>query len=88
MANDKDVEKILQSLKKAYPDTKPAQPKPTGISGDRLGEIIAREAAAKAAQQAENTQPQTVAAVGVQEKPAGGTAEIENEFFSKLPSVP
>ena len=85
MANDKDVEKILQSLKKSYPDTKPAA-KAGGISGDRLGEIIAREAAAKAAQQKSgNSQPQTtVAAVGASEKKAGETHEIESEFFSKL----
>lgn len=87
MANDKDVEKILQSLKKSYPDTKPAAAKTSGISGDRLGEIIAREAAAKAAQQtAEKSQPQTtVAAVGVAEKnDTNGAHEIESEFFSKL----
>ena len=85
MANDKDVEKILQSLKKAYPDTKPATPKTDGISSDRISEIIARETAAKAAQQAEKTQPHTsVAAVGVQKKTAGETHEIESEFFSKL----
>ena len=83
MASDKDVEKILQSLKKAYPDTKPA---PSGtMTGDRLGEIIARETAAKASQQAENAQSQTnVAAVGTEEKNTAGTHEIESEFFSKL----
>ena len=87
MANDKDVEKILQSLKKSYPDTKPAAAKTSSISGDRLGEIIAREAAAKAAQQtAEKSQPQTtVAAVGLAEKnDTNGAHEIESEFFSKL----
>ena len=90
MANDKDVEKILQNIKKAYPAGTAAPAAKNGISGDRISEIIARETAAKAAQQeADNakTQPQpAAAAVGVQQKQTASadTQQIESEFFSKL----
>ena len=46
MTHDKDVDKILQSLKKSYPNSTPAPTaKSSGITGDRLNEIIARESA-------------------------------------------
>ncbi|MBQ6928759.1 MAG: hypothetical protein IJN27_00430 [Oscillospiraceae bacterium] len=89
MANDKDVEKILQNIKKAYPDSAPAPSAAKGgMTDSRISEIVAREAAAKAARQAENKpQPQnTVAAVGATENKTAAkeTHEIESEFFSKL----
>ena len=93
MANNQDVEKILQSLKKATPENSSAAPSVSrGISGDRLGEIIARETAAKNAQTTQNTQQKQPAvqkaAVGVsQNKSIGETHEIESEFFSKLASA-
>ena len=89
MANDKDVEKILQNIKKAYPDSAPAPSAAKGgMTASRIGEIVAREAAAKAARQAQNSPPpqNTVAAVGAAENKTAAkeTHEIESEFFSKL----
>jgi len=87
MANNTDVEKILQSLKKATPAT--AADKPGGMTGDRLSQIIAREAAAKNAQTQQNTpkpqsQPAGAGTAASASDANADTHEIESEFFSKL----
>ena len=87
MTHNNDVDKILQNLKKSYPNSTPAAPaKTNGMTGDRLSEIIAREAAAKSAAQSAPaqtavTKPQPVTQTETQKAEAH---EIESEFFSKL----
>ena len=82
MANSKDVDKILQNLKK--PTNSGSAPNGS-LTSDRLSQIIAQETAKK-----NNTQPQTTpAAVNavpkqVQKDTTPNTQEIESEFFSKL----
>ena len=87
MTHNNDVDKILQSLKKSYPNSTPATPaKTSGMTGDRLSEIIAREAATKAAAQSASAQPTVTnpQPVAQTEAPKAEAHEIESEFFSKL----
>ena len=83
MANNKDVDKILQNIKNKSPQT--AQ-KPAGtVSSDRLSQIIAQETAKAQSASA----PKTSAATAVKTETAKTAAEstalnIEDEFFSQL----
>lgn len=94
MANNKDVDKILQNIKSKNPQ---AAPKAGGsVSSDRLSQIIAQETArakADAAPKAEaaktaadNAKVPVSAAVKTAEAATkqNTAPEIENEFFSQL----
>lgn len=90
MSNNTDVEKILQSLKKSASDTAVRQqPAQTGISNEQLQQIVAREAA-NSKQTAQNTQTAQHCGKGADfdvpkaDAAAENSAEIENEFLSKL----
>ena len=83
MANNKDVDKILQNIKNKSPQT---APKSAGaVSSDRLSQIIAQETAKAQSASA----PKTSAATAVKTETAKTAAEstahnIEDEFFSQL----
>ena len=81
MANNNDVDKILQNIKSKNPPAKPAGT----VSSDRLSQIIAQETARAKAEPAAKSDVAVTAKTVTPQKSQQNTAhEIENEFFSQL----
>ncbi|MBR6518642.1 MAG: hypothetical protein IKT63_03095, partial [Oscillospiraceae bacterium] len=83
MANNNDVDKILQNIKNRNPQT--AQKSAGAVSSDRLSQIIAQETAKAQSAPA----PKAAVATAVKTETAKTAAEstahdIEDEFFSQL----